>query len=117
MPVHEDPVRVVLLCPDVQGVVSRDAVAIGARVVVEQLAHQRRRGLGVRVPGRCDDDVLDADELQLAVLRLVHHGLGALGIEFAVADQDAVDVVDAHRAALRAADAAEEEGSPRLKTG
>jgi hypothetical protein len=75
---------------------------------VEELSHQRRRGLVGGIPVRRDHDVLDTDELQLAVVRFVHQGFGTLGVELAVADQAAVDVVDAHRAPLRAGDAPEE---------
>ena len=107
--VHERPVRVGPPRPHVQRVEGRDAVAVGGRVEVEELAHQRGRRLVGRVPRGRDHDVLHAHQLELAPLRLVDQGLGTRGVDLAVADQLAVDVVDAHRPARRAADAAEEE--------
>src|SRR5689334_13197951 len=67
--VHECPLRVVPPRPHVQSVEGRDAVAVGARVEMEELAHQRGRRLVGRVPGGRDHDVLYAHQLELAPLR------------------------------------------------
>jgi len=55
------------------------------------------------VPLLGEDDVLHAEESELAVLQLVHEGLGLLRVQHVVVHVVAVDIVHAHRALLRAA--------------
>ena len=115
VPVHERAFRIVFPRPNVQFVKCRQAVTVRCRDLQHQVTIHLWSGVG-RKHARKDDE-LDTDQLHFTVrLRLVNQGLRSLGIELLAHDtgkqgltakDTAVHVVDAHRAVVRAANAAE----------
>src|SRR6184192_2579634 len=109
VPVDEWAVGVVAPGPDVKLKDGANAVAIGAGDELKGLALKYGRSTVVIFqPGLRVHDVLDAEQVQLTICRFVDEGFGLSGIDQAVGNKRAVDVVDAHGAVVRTADAAKE---------
>src|SRR6185503_21282044 len=98
--------RVVLPDPGMQRVERGQAEAVAGRRQHERLAEQVRPA-GVRLgPRGLEDHVLDRDQPQrMAGDGLIDHRLRVQCVHGVIADQIAVDVVDAHRAHAGLADA------------
>lgn len=78
---------------------------------MEELAHHLRRLRVLGVPRLGEYEIVDADQLEVAVRhRLIDDDLRTGRVQDATFHQVAVDVVEAHGAGIRAADAAELEG-------
>ena len=86
----------------------RDVEAIRGGDEIENLpVEHRRRVVVVGEPtGRVENE-LDAYQCHLAIGGLVDERLGLRGVEGEIAEQGAVDVVDAHGAVVGAGDATE----------
>lgn len=107
-PIGEHTGGILLPRPDVEFIESRDAVAIRSADIVKDLTQQSGRHIGVGISGFGNDDILYTNQLQSSHLGLIDQSFGVLGVNLTVADQLAIDKVDAHRSLLRAADTAKE---------
>src|SRR5882672_4717713 len=109
VPVDEWAVGVVAPSPNVKLKDRANAVAIGAGDELKGLALEYgRSAVVIFQPGLGVNDVLDAEQVQLTVCRFVAERFRLRGIDQAVGNKRAVDVVDAHGAVVRTADAAKE---------
>src|SRR5437899_136539 len=113
VPIHECAVGVVPPSPDVQFEMCRQPVSVRATDELERLPLEHRRTVVMREPGVGYYNELHANQLQTASRRFVYQYFRPRGIQLAVADQSAINVVIAHCSVIRAADAAQE----RLVTG
>src|SRR5882757_11016848 len=109
VPVDEWAGGVVAPSPNVKLKDGANAVAIGAGDELKGLALKYgRSAVVIFQPGLRVHDVFDAEQVQLTVRRFVDERFGLSGINQAVGNKRAVDVVDAHGAVVRTADAAKE---------
>src|SRR5688572_5277665 len=93
-----------------QGIEVWQAEAVWTLEQMQQLSHELRRADAFLVPGVREHQEIGADELQLsAPRRLVDHNLGLPRIALPLADEPEVDIVKAHRARVRAADATKQQ--------
>src|SRR5882724_5086063 len=109
VPVDEWAVGVVAPSPNVKLKNGANAVAIGAGDELKGLAFEYgRSAVVIFQPGLRVHNILDAEQVQLTVRRFVDEGFGLRGVDQAVGNKRAVDVVYAHGAVVRTADAAKE---------
>src|SRR5882724_3389978 len=107
VPVDEWAVGVVAPSPDVKLKDRANAVAIGAGDELKGLTLEYgRSAVVIFQPGLRVHDVFDAEQVQLTVCRFVDKRFGLSGIDQAVGNEWAIDVVDAHGTVVRTADAA-----------
>src|SRR5215467_6876625 len=108
VPVDEGALRVVTPGPDVEFEERIEAETVGRGDQLKRLAIELRRNVVVVLePGLGVDDIFDADQAELAAAgRLVDQRFGRFLIDFAVADERAFDVVNAHGAVVRTGNAA-----------
>lgn len=91
----------------------RYAIAVGSVDELEGLALEHRRGAIVGCqPSIGIDNVLDAHQPPLISQRLIDERFRMLGIDLSINYQRAIDVVNAHGAVVRTADAAEIDPGP-----
>src|SRR5215467_4795470 len=109
VPVHERAVGVVPPSPDVQLKNRTDPVAVRAADEQKGLSFEHWRSVVVICePSSSVHDELDAYQPQLSVRRLVDQGFWLRGIDQTIAHQSTVDVMNAHGAVVRTANAAKE---------
>src|SRR5262249_4941366 len=107
VPVDERPVWIVTPRPHVQLEERSQVVAVRTPHELERLTLEHRRGVVIAQPCLRIDDVLDADQAPANTGGLVDQRLGPRRVDLAVDHKRAIDVMDAHRAMVRTADAAE----------
>src|SRR5215813_7409523 len=106
VPVHIGAVRVVAPRPDVQLEEGRNAIPVGAAHELKSLAFQHRRHSFVACqPCGCIHDVLDTHQLSLVSHWLIDQRFWMLGVDFSVARQLPIDVVNTHGSVVGTADA------------
>ena len=108
VPVDEGALRIVAPCPHVEFEEGWKVVAVGAGDEEEGLAFEDGRG-GMILQPRCGiDDEFNTDEAEFAMAGFVDEGLRMRCVDFAIANESAVDVVNPHGAVIGSADATEE---------
>src|SRR4051794_452207 len=106
VPVNECAVWIVSPSPHVQFEERRNAKPVRGIDELEILAFELWRSTVVsREPGGCVHDVLDPNQPPRVPYRLIYQGLRITRVQHAISDQAQVEVVNAHRAVVRAADA------------
>src|SRR5689334_3043558 len=106
VPVDEGALRVVSPSPHVQFEEWVEIEAVRCADQLEGLAVEHRGSVVVVLePGGRVDDEFHSDQPAPVSNGLVDERFRARIVQFAVADQGPVDIVDAHRAVIRSADA------------
>src|SRR5215469_942908 len=108
VPVNERALRIVAPRPDMQFEEWREVESVRGTDKLKVLPVERRRSvLVIREPSGGVHNVFHSDEPARISHRLVNQGLRVLQLDFAVANECAVDVVNAHGSMVRPAYAAE----------
>ena len=108
VPVHEGAVGIVPPSPNMQLIECGEAITIRAVHELKGLAFQHRRSVVMCQPGSSVHDVLDAHQAHLTFRRFINEGFRTRPVDLTIAHQAAVDIVDAHGAVVRTADAPEQ---------